>query len=180
MVPERRLRTPADRRNRWRTVPGAAGSGELFRRPGGVFARGRRGESERRGRPTYRRVLDGHYCEIRRGVIAGRFWFPGREERAGEEGADMWGSTCQRGGQRSYVPIRVEGFLGCGLVQEVGRNGAPGSVLYFYFLFFFSFFWFLIPFIAFAYWIQTDSNNFVKFSKIHSKVLNQHQTCFHN
>jgi hypothetical protein len=32
------------------------------------------------------------------------------------------------------------GFLGRGLVQEVGRNGAPGSVLYFYFLFFFSFF----------------------------------------
>jgi hypothetical protein len=50
-----------------------ADSGDKICRPGGVFARGRRGESERRGRPTYRRVLDGHYCEIRRGVIAGGF-----------------------------------------------------------------------------------------------------------
>jgi hypothetical protein len=52
---------------------GMRSSGELFRRPGGVFARGRRRATERRGRPTYRRVLDGHYCEIRRGVIAGGF-----------------------------------------------------------------------------------------------------------
>jgi hypothetical protein len=42
----------------------------------------RRGKGKREeGAGLYRRVLDGHYCEIRRGVIAGRFRFPGREER---------------------------------------------------------------------------------------------------
>jgi hypothetical protein len=54
-VPERRLRMPAARRNRRKTVPGAAGSGELLRRPGGVSGTGGKGEKERRLRPSYRR-----------------------------------------------------------------------------------------------------------------------------
>jgi hypothetical protein len=41
-------------------------------------------------------------------------------------------------------------------------------------------FCFLISFIDFAYCIQTRSNQFHKFCKIHSKVLHQHQTYFQN
>jgi hypothetical protein len=56
----RRLRPEGGRgalrqgRIRPETSAGKRSSDELFRRPGGVFARGRRRESERRGRPSYR------------------------------------------------------------------------------------------------------------------------------
>jgi hypothetical protein len=43
------------RRNRLKTVPGAAGSGELLRRPGGVSGTGEKGEKERRGSAICRR-----------------------------------------------------------------------------------------------------------------------------
>jgi hypothetical protein len=55
MVQERRLRGPAVRRNRRKTVPGAAGSGEGFAQPGGVSDYGRRGERQRGDGATYRR-----------------------------------------------------------------------------------------------------------------------------
>jgi hypothetical protein len=49
-VPERRLRRPAARRNRRKTVPGAAGFGEEFRRPSGAIGRVKKGGRGRRSR----------------------------------------------------------------------------------------------------------------------------------
>jgi hypothetical protein len=42
------------------------------------------------------------------------------------------------------------------------------------------FFCFLISFVTFANMLEINSNHFHKFCKIHSKVSNQHQTCFQN
>jgi hypothetical protein len=67
-------------------------SGELFRRPGGVFARGRRGEEERRGRPSYRHRGGLETARISAGLKAEEWrQFPVRERRnGGEDDADRW------------------------------------------------------------------------------------------
>jgi hypothetical protein len=63
------------------------GYGDQFRRPGGAFRRGRKGEGERRGRPSYR-----HWEETKRARIKERLRggllrpFPVREKKRGFRG----------------------------------------------------------------------------------------------
>jgi hypothetical protein len=56
---------------------------------------------------------------------------------------------------------------------------APGPFVHF-FLSSFSFFCFLISILSFANMIQIKPNQFHKFCRIHSKGLNQYETCFQN
>jgi hypothetical protein len=62
----------------------------------------------------------------------------------GEEGPDRVGPPVSGVRKESGYRFGI-GFLGRGLVQEVGRNGAPGSGFMFLLLLFFSFSEFLFP-----------------------------------
>jgi hypothetical protein len=88
---------------------------------------------ERRGRPSYRhRRWDetaGIKEEIREEELrftAGHRWWKKRLELDD----DSWVPHGSEGEKVAGYRFGI-GFLGRGLVQEVGRNGAPGSVLYF-------------------------------------------------
>jgi hypothetical protein len=67
------------------------------------------------------------------------------------------------------------GLAGPWAGSDAGLKRCPGSSFMFLFLLFFSFsvFLFLVSFISFAKMLQFNSNQFLKFYKIHSKVLNQ-------
>jgi hypothetical protein len=70
------------------------------------------------------------------------------------------------------VPVR-KGFLGRGPDLELGRIVSPGAFSCFFLLSSFFFFLFLDLFITFAFWIQINSNQILKFSKIQHNVLKQ-------
>jgi hypothetical protein len=61
-------------------------------------------------------------------------------------------------------------FWATSYFSDLGRGVPRGPFLFLFVLFFF-FFCFLISFIDFAYCIQTRSNHFLNFCKIHSKVF---------
>jgi hypothetical protein len=96
-------------RNHRRKPSASAISDEEFRRIGGISSERTKGRWRRGDGATYRhrRALETGRINagLNRGVIAGRFRFPGREERAGEEGADMWvRSVSGRGGPDERGP----------------------------------------------------------------------------
>jgi hypothetical protein len=62
--------------------------------------------------------------------------------------------------------------MGRGLVPPTGPKGSPGSNFIFFFLFFFFLFLFSKSFVSFAKMLQIKPNQFHKFCRIHSKVLN--------
>jgi hypothetical protein len=84
---------------------------------------------------------------------------------------DSRGPPVGEGKRGSGVPFR-ERLDGPWAPFLIWAEGSPEAFLYFYFLFFFSFSEILISFIDFAYLIQIKPNQFHKFCKIHSKVLN--------
>jgi hypothetical protein len=105
----------------------------------------------------------GRYWE---GVIAGRFRNRERGRELGEEGSDKVVSPVSPK-EKKRKRKREKGLLGWFV------PGRPGDwLLSFFFLNLFHFL-FLFSFIDFAYCIQTRSNHFLNFCKIHSKALNQ-------
>jgi hypothetical protein len=94
-----------------------------------------------------------------------------------EEGddPDRWGPPVSGREREGRYPFG-RGFLGRGPVSSLGRKGYPGpfhSFFFIFFLFFLFFFCFLISFITFAFWLQFDSNQNLKFSNIQNNILKQ-------
>jgi hypothetical protein len=84
----------------------------------------------------------------------------------------MWGPGVSEGG-RGSVPVREKGRMGRGLQLVLGRFGSPGSVLYFSFVFFFSFLVSLFKHSTFAKVLQFKPNFFQRFSKGLHIILSQ-------
>jgi hypothetical protein len=82
-----------------------------------------------------------------------------------------------------HVREKKRGERCCALLGLLGGLAGPraragfGSVSFFFFLLFFSV---SVFFLSFAIWLQSDSNNFVNFSKIQSIKVGQSKTGFHN
>jgi hypothetical protein len=75
-------------------------------------------------------------------------------------------------GERGKIPVRDFGLLGRGPLLAPGRMVSRGSFTFFFVLTF-SLFCFSDLIITFAFWIQIDSNQFLKISKIQSNILRQ-------
>jgi hypothetical protein len=122
---------------------------------------------------------------IEEGSNSGRFQEREGEEFPGKKNLTRWSHLSARK-KRKRKRKREEGGCGmrpAGLVpSRAGSAGlGPGSAqvgwpLPFFFFFCsdsFSIFCFSLFFISFAFWLQTDSNNFVNFSKIQSIKVGQ-------
>jgi hypothetical protein len=108
------------------------------------------------------------------GVTPARFRF--QRERREETVAVMMltgGSHLSARGERERGNGSGRGFLGCGLLLELGRFVSPGPLFYFYFLCFFSFSVFFISFIHLSNLIQNDSNQLCKVSIIQNNHTEQ-------
>jgi hypothetical protein len=90
------------------------------------------------------------------------------------------GPTCRRGEERmAGYHFRLISWA-VGRLRDWAEWLPPGSFSYFYFFSSFSFSVSFISFVSFANMYQINSNHFHKFCIIHSRVSNQHQTCFQN
>jgi hypothetical protein len=78
-----------------------------------------------------------------------------------------------RGREKEGYRFGIVSCWAAGWLLKLGQTVSPQAFFYFYFLFFFSFSVFLNSFITFAKMLQFKTNQFLKFYKIHSKVLNQ-------
>jgi hypothetical protein len=135
------------------------------------FEQGKRGETREdelgnRGRRL--RVPFGLWSEGKREGIMGGFLY-GR-------GGNRWIRRCQQVGpvgqrEREKGDAGL-GWFGCWV-------GGSGSAQLGWFLFFL-FFSVSVFFLSFANWLQTDSNNYVNFSKIQSINVGQSKTGFQN
>jgi hypothetical protein len=105
------------------------------------------------------------------GVISG--------QRKKMTGSDRWGPHVSGSGRREAYRFGMS-LSGPRAISLGWAEGLPGAFFIFLFLFFFFFFCFLISFRDFAYCIQTRSNQFLNFCKIHRNVLNQQETGFQN
>jgi hypothetical protein len=104
-----------------------------------------------------------------------------RERNQREEGddADNVGPRVSEVGGREGGTGSVFAYWAAGCFNFWAERFPPRpfSIFLFSSLFLFCF---LISFVTFANMLQINSNHFHKFCKIHSKVSNQHQTCFQN
>jgi hypothetical protein len=82
---------------------------------------------------------------------------------------DMWGPHISEG-RRKGIPILVF-RQATDSIRCWAERGCPGALFYLFTSFLLFFFCFLISFISFAFWLQFDSNQFLKFSKIQSNQL---------
>jgi hypothetical protein len=161
---------------------GKRSSGERFRQPGGAIWRERKGEGERRGRPSYRHWEESKRARIKAGLSEGLLRpFPVREKERDFRGrrrsdwwvrSDWWGPRVSVGREEAEIPFRVR-LPGLRAGSSSGPKGSPGPSFIFFFLFFFFFFCFLISFLDFAKKLQINSNHFQKFSKIQSIKVGQ-------
>jgi hypothetical protein len=102
--------------------------------------------------------------------MAGGFHFQGERGKPLEKKKPTGGpcrSERERKGMRGWA----------GSVAGLVAPGRPSWAGFSFFLFFFSV---SIFFLSFAIWLQTDSNNFVNFSKIQSIKVGQSETGFQN
>jgi hypothetical protein len=183
LVPERGGAIPQGRQNRARITAVLRISGERFWQPGGTIGRGKRGKGRgdcglligtaqgRNGRGI-NRIEEG--SNSLRGNVSG--------EKSGSRRKKLtwpnwWGPRVSERG-RGFVPVREIKEDGPRAATGAGPKGSPGVLLYFYLFASFSFSGFPISFVSFANMIQIKPNQFRKFCKIDSKVLNQQQTCF--
>jgi hypothetical protein len=153
----------------------------LWARPNGEnYCRGRGGQGALVGW-----AITHEFIGIEDEFIAGvscRFW---RARFGGEERADMW---VPPGSERGRGKGRGAGRAGFGSGDlGSGHGHGPGGLMSSFSIFFLSvsfFFFFLFFFLFLLYLLQKllqiKPNHFHKFCKIHSKVLNQYQTCFQN
>jgi hypothetical protein len=124
-------------------------SGDKIRRPGGAFGRGKKGEEERRLRPSYRRGW-GRNGQVLKGIKGGEEFSPAGLTR-GRNGwrrktlmwPDEWGPHVS-GIREKIRDTGSVSFLGCGLLLLTGPNRSlrPFSIFHFFssFLFLFSYF----------------------------------------
>jgi hypothetical protein len=134
-----------------------------------------------------REMGEGSMASIRKGLKGVRHYGRGRNERremasvSGVRGR-RWGRWCRQVGSacqtgRWAPPVGGENrerglpFRFVSGPRLLGQTGLLGSLPFFSLFFFF--FCFLFYFISFAIWLQTDSNNFVNFSKIQSIKVGQ-------
>jgi hypothetical protein len=92
---------------------------------------------------------------------------------------DEWGPHISGGRREAGYRFGKKGGWATGRLWCWARLLPPGP-FYVFSSFFLFLFLFLISFISFANMTQIKPNHFHKFCRIHSKVLNQHQTCFQN
>jgi hypothetical protein len=97
----------------------------------------------------------------------------GRRELTGEAGLSAGRSEVK-------VPVWGGKKMGRGPTSVSGLKRFPGGPFIYLFCFLLFVFCFLISLITFTNLVQIASNQLHKFCKIHSKVLDQHQTCFPN
>jgi hypothetical protein len=90
-------------------------------------------------------------------------------------GCLFWGRRCLRGltcglqlsasEMERMVPVRERGRWAAGHKRGWAKSFSLGPFHVFFLFSSFFFFYFLIPFITFAFWLQFDSNQLLKFSK---------------
>jgi hypothetical protein len=78
----------------------------------------------------------------------------------------------QREKEEGHIPIWGSGLAGPGPLLGLGQLVSLAA-LFIFFVLLFLFFYFLIYFITFAKLVQINSIQFLHFSKIQHKVLNQ-------
>jgi hypothetical protein len=121
---------------------------------------------ERESRSTYRRGRGEETAGNKSGIDEGEELLGGTVVSVGfGQRRKMTGGShlSARGREEGWVTVR-KWLLGCGLLAILGRKVPPEpSSIFILFSSFFFFFYFLISFVTFAIWLQTDSNNFVKF-----------------
>jgi hypothetical protein len=162
------------RNRRWRPS-GSADFGEKSRQPGGVSCRGNEREMGEKVTATYRRGRWEETAGIKREINRGGelLWGNGRRRDQREEGEPDRVGPPVSVQERGKIPIRVFPSWAAGWFHFWAERVPWGPVLYFYFLFSFSFFCFLTSFITFANLIQIASNHLCEVSKIPSNIPEQ-------
>jgi hypothetical protein len=109
-----------------------------------------------------KRIKDGGMA-LSSGIILG--W------RLKMETALMGGARCQLERERRRVPLRARRCWAMSWFPAWAERVT--RVRFIFFLFFLFFFCFLISFITFAFWLQFDSNQNLKFSNIQNNIIEQ-------